>query len=532
MLVSEAEKMSKEDELKMVPRAFNNCASFSTRVQFVEAETRPDESFKPPTEQSTSESSSESSKESEAPFEESFKESPGPSSTKSFEPPSELLSSYTSAKSSKMSELSSEAIGAALDGTFNSLSAFNVDAIVTPSFLMRSTSERSASEPSISESPTSGPPIFEPPTSILSTSVPSTSGPATSKAQEYSAKQAELQTTSRMWQNPSQLTPILPAKQPEQSDEPFPPPPFLLNSSYNSPFATTPRYHANGKPRTFGVLSSDSTNKFWNFSSFDPNLRSASLGRQRNGSGIAPLRLSQVSGLLSIPTTNPFTKSIGSLTNGVNGPSNAVVPANSLRPSSIYAKDPEEIDDQEERERMRSIEFLLLMRETKETNGDSFELKSSFNHQKSFDRRIPEDANREMINEYLLQRQNDQAETKLFQPIDEEASVKSEKSDRSFEKQDIAIDIPTPTISSSPNRRRASSGSSKDHPSSQRVVRFKNSKDLHNGPQKKKKNKKFPSDKPLTRRQKCGIAILNFFLYCSWILITNILLLTFFWIYI
>lgn len=464
MLVSKPQKCSKQDDLKIVSGALKRCPSFSSRVQFVEplSENPQAELSEQPTEQRSEELSEESSEES---CEKSFEEQP-------FEP---------SEKSSQLSELS-QSTNVASVRHFNSLPVFSVEPFVSPSYLM----------------------------------------PSTSEAQEYPG-QADLQVASGMWQNPSLVSHVLPSEQTHETnyEKPFPPPPFLLDYSYNSPFATTPRSYANGKARTFGVLNGDSKSTFWNYSSLDTNLRSASLGRQKTGSRILPFRLSQISGFLSIPAANPFARSIANEDEAKN-PANAVVPANSLR-SPIYAEE-QEIDDQEERERMRSIEFLL--QDTMQPVAETFELKSSFNHQKFFDRRISEDANREMINEYLLQRQNDQTETKLFQQISEGGSVQSEKSEPSapFEKQDIAIDVPTPVTSSStkPSRRTASGGSSKDRQNRRiSAVKFKTSKDLY---------KTFNPDMPLDRKKKTCFKIINYFLYCGWLFISNLLVLTFFWI--
>lgn len=313
----------------------------------------------------------------------------------------------------------------------------------------------------------------------------------------------------------------------------------MLNYPFTSPFATCPRSQTNGKTRTFAVLP-DSKTTFWNFASADSNLRSASLGRQKSASTISPFRLnqSQQNGILRISSANPYADAIAN--------ENEYKAADEL-PSMVDAsaepfgrsrlpiyESQSESDDLEDRERMKAIEALLCQ-EKKEQNGESYELRSSFNEKKCYDLRVSEDANRGMIRDYLVQRQNDQAQTNLFRPAgDGEDSAESEKNEKSVGfatikmrkvgNQETAVEVPT-AKNDDPSSNPAESDDNESNVDGQanrnNPMMFKTSEFIY---------KSFDPNVQLSERQVMGLKISKFVPYIIWVFITNLLLLTFFWV--
>ena len=288
----------------------------------------------------------------------------------------------------------------------------------------------------------------------------------------------------------------------------------------SSQFATTPR--SNGK--SFAV-SPDSKTTFWNFSTFDGNSRSASLGRQRSASGSSPFRLSQQNGMLLVASTNPYT------TSGENEcPANGQEPRSRL---SVYSEELTGDEGLDDRERMRAIE-ALLSKDKQEPAAESYELKSSFNLTKCYDPRVYEDVNREMIRDYLLQRQGDQAQTSLFGQTKTDDSIECPKSEQVASCGPTKLrksKIPETTVDMS-NGGGNPGDSESDHELNKvgqsnlfqpTPTKYKTSKDLYRSSNSKKS---------LSKGQMNCLTLTGIVPYCIWVFITNLLLLAFFWVYI
>ena len=308
----------------------------------------------------------------------------------------------------------------------------------------------------------------------------------------------------------------------------------ILNYPFSSPYATTPRLQANGKSRTFGVLPALKTT-FWNFSTFDGHLNSASLGRPKKGSTLSPFRLNQDS-LLRISPANPYavstrceeSKSEASTVGAASVPVAELAERSRL---PVYAEDQSESDDFDDRERMRAIGALLCPN-TQEPETESFELRSSFNQQKRYDLRTSKDVNREMIRSYLLQRDgraraelSEQAGERKGSPEGKQSgSPDCGKRPKKSTNRETIVDFPAAAKAGSNSLNDRCSDlnvPTEDGQTKRTHPTFKTSKYIY---------KSYDPNKCLSEKQMHCLKITRFVPYCFWVFISNLLLLAIFWL--